>query len=393
MYINWGKVWVKKVIMKAFFRILFLLFILMMSSASDVFAIEDLRPAVDFKTVNLKGGVSLDKNFVSRKYILGPNDVISISVIDAEEYDAKSIVIPPDGIITYGPIGEINVAGKTISEVNDIITAALVYYLRDPKVTITLSDTKSFMIYVSGAVMNPGGYEMNTNTQRQASYNTDRQIRLERSSPLLSNVLVAAGGVRYDADLEHIKIKNSSDGSEFEVNLFDLLEGNTNQDIYLMAGDSVIVPSVSTPLAVTDAAYKKFAAASFSPGSIPVKVYGYVNNPGLVMLNSNLSLNINSAITQAGGYLTEIAYAPKYVFLSRVDENGILTTIKVDPKHRDFMLRPNDIVYVPEKPRPLVGKAFDYATRILTPISMFASMYNGWAMMFNPTRFYNVVSP
>src|SRR5699024_2048460 len=101
--------------------------------------------------------------------------------------------IPPDGIITYGPIGEINVAGKTISEVNDIITAALVYYLRDPKVTITLSDTKSFMIYVSGAVMNPGSYEMNTNTQRQASYNTDRQIRLERSSPLLSNVLVAAG--------------------------------------------------------------------------------------------------------------------------------------------------------------------------------------------------------
>ena len=69
--------------MKAFFRILFLLFILMMSSVSDVFAIEDLRPAVDFKTVNLKGGVSLDKNFVARKYILGPNDVISISVIDA----------------------------------------------------------------------------------------------------------------------------------------------------------------------------------------------------------------------------------------------------------------------------------------------------------------------
>lgn len=377
--------------MKILFRILFLMILVISPLRS--YAIEDMRPAIDFKTVDLKGGVSLDKNFVTRKYILGPNDVISINVIDGEEYNVDSIVIPPDGKIIYGPIGEFNVAGKTIGEVNDLITAALVYYLRDPKVTVNLAETKSFMIYVTGAVMNPGSYEMNTNTQRQASYNTDRQIRLERSTPLLSNVLVAAGGVRYDADLEHIKIQNSADGTEFEVNLFDLLDGDTNQDIYLMAGDSVVVPRVNTPLAVTDAAYKKFAAASFSPGTIPVKVYGYVNSPGLVHLNSNLSLNLNSAITQAGGYLTEIAYAPKYVFLSRVDENGILTTIKVDPKHNDFMLRPNDIVYVPEKPRPLVGKAFDYALRILQPISAFASAYNGWAMMFDPTRFNNVVSP
>ncbi len=382
--------------MKIFFRFVFLLSLMFFMKAFAEEKTPDIRPARDVNVKDLKGGVSLDrndKNFVTRKYILGPNDVISIKVIDGEEYNVESLTVPPDGKIVYGPIGEIKVSGKTIGEVNKVITQGLAYYLRDPKVTINLAETKSFMIYVSGAVMNPGSYEMNTNTQRQASYNTDRQIRLERSTPLLSNVLVAAGGVRYNADLGRVKIQNLTQGTEIEVNLFDLLDGNASQDIYLMAGDTVVVPQLPSALAVSDVSYKKFASASFSPSTIPVKVYGYVNRPGLVELKSSTSLNLNSAITQAGGYLLDVAYSPKFVYLSRVDDNGSLTTTKLDPKQNDFMLRPNDIVYVPDKPRPLIGKAFDYTMRVLQPVNMAASTYNNWALMFNPQRYYNIVSP
>ena len=104
-------------------------------------------------------------------------------------------------------------------------------------------------------------------------------------------------------------------------------------------------------------------------------------------MDSAQSLNLNSAISAAGGYLRDSAYAPKKVFISRVDVSGKLVTRTVNPMSNDVTLLPNDIVYVPEKPRPLVGKAFDYIERILNPANTVASSYNNWALMFSPRRY------
>ena len=133
--------------------------------------------------------------------------------------------------------------------------------------------------------------------------------------------------------------------------------------------------------------YKKYASSTFSPKLIPVKVFGYVNRPGLIKLDSSQSLNLSSAIISAGGYLADSAYAPGKVYVSRVDVSGKLVTTVVNPKSNDITLMPNDIVYVPEKVRPLAGKAFDYMTRVFIPANTFASTYNNWALMFDPHRY------
>jgi hypothetical protein len=119
-------------------------------------------------------------------------------------------------------------------------------------------------------------------------------------------------------------------------------------------------------------------------------VYGYVNKPGLIMLNGAQTANLNSAIGEAGGYLaSEASYSPDKVYVSRVDGEGHLTTTTVDPRHNDMSLRPNDIVYVPNKAVPKVGKAFDYVARIVAPLAAIGNGSNAWALLFNPTR-YNV---
>ncbi len=38
------------------------------------------------------------------------------------------------------------------------------FYLKDPQLTIRLDQTRPFIAYISGAVLNPGGYELNTDT-------------------------------------------------------------------------------------------------------------------------------------------------------------------------------------------------------------------------------------
>jgi polysaccharide biosynthesis/export protein len=329
-------------------------------------------------------------NYTGRKYRLGPNDVLGVSVYDSPEFSQEDLLVQPDGNITLAPFGSINVAGMTIDELQKDLTERLKYYLNKPQVTVKLVHTKPFQVYVAGAVLRPGPYEMLTDiTRNQMVQNTAPGLVLERKLPLLSNVLVASGGLRYDADLEHVKIRNKFDGTSFEVNLLDLIQNaNSDQDMFLIAGDSVEVPALATPYAVDEKKYKAMLGSSIFQKEIPVKIYGYVNKPGLVLLDGAQSANLNSAIGAAGGYLsTEASYSPNKVYISRVDGNGHMTTTTVDPRHEDLNLRPNDVVYVPNKITPRIGNAFDYLARVVAPFSSIGMGANNWALLFDPTRY------
>jgi len=336
-----------------------------------------------------KFSLYIENNMQSREYILGPNDIINISVFEASEFDQKGIRIPPNGKITLMNVGTINATGLTIEELQNMLVLKYKRYLNDPQVTVNLEKTKPMLVYVSGAVMSPGSYELETDAvwEHNVYKNTSETVG-NRKTPVLSNVIVAAGGITFDADLEHVKIKNIFEEKEYDVNLLKMLEtADSSQDLYLVAGDSVYIPKLQTPFAVSDEKYKKYASSTISPKNISVKVYGYVNSPGLVSLETSRSLNLNSAIAAAGGYMKDSAYASDKVYLSRADNNGKLVTKVINPKQNDVTIMPNDIIYIPEKPRPLGGKAFDYMYRLIKPVNAFAYTYNNWALMFNPHRY------
>lgn len=256
---------------------------------------------VDVRIIQSK--LEYNSNNHSREYILGANDTISIFVYDAEEFNQDKIRVQPDGNIIITPLGSIKASGKTLEELHTLLVNKYKFYLKEPQVTIRLDQTKPFVAYIRGAVLNPGSYELNTDTSSHYPFaSSDLSVlQIERKSPLLSNLLVVAGGVKFDADLEHIKISNKTNNSEFEVNLMKILEnGDINQDVYLMAGDIITVPSLPTPLAVSEEHYKKYMTSTFSPKYVPVKVFGYVTKPGLIKLDSSASITINSAIMSAG---------------------------------------------------------------------------------------------
>jgi protein involved in polysaccharide export with SLBB domain len=332
-------------------------------------------------------------NYTGRKYRLGPNDVLNVAVYDSPEFSQQDLLVQPDGNITLAPFGSVPVAGITIDDLQKELTDRLKYYLKQPQVTVKIAHTKPFQVYVTGAVLHPGAYEMVTDMMRMQMVNAANQgfqgLLVERKLPLLTNVLVGAGGLRYDADMEHVKVHNRFDDSTYEINLLDLLQGNNaTQDLFLIAGDSIEVPKLPTPYAVSDEKYKSMLGSTIFQKEIPVRVVGYVNKPGLVMLDGAQSANLNSAIGEAGGYLaSEASYAPTRVFVSRVDGNGHMTTREVDPRHEDMALRPNDLVYVPNKITPRIGHAFDYLARVVIPLGAIAASSNSWALLFNPTRY------
>ena len=312
------------------------------------------------------GEYNQSKKLVAREYVLGANDIVSIDFLGIPEL-SKEIRIQPDGRMTIPYMEDFHVAGKTISEVQEAIKTAYNEYLENPKVSIKLIQTKPFIVYVAGAILNPGSYELNTVTN-QSPYISKPEAFIERKTPLLSNVLVAAGGLSYDADMEHVMVSNDLDGSFFQVNLLELIKNaNSSQDLYLTAGDRIYIPKLISRNFIDTEKYKILVSSTLFQKTIPVKVIGYVNNPGLVTLNSQQSANLSSAIAQAGGYPKEGAYYPKKILISRADNNEKFVTFAVDSREKDVMLMPNDIVYVPEKFIPKVGTFFDYATKLFAP--------------------------
>src|SRR5574340_158354 len=91
-----------------------------------------------------------------QSYRLGVNDLVHIQVYGEEDLNIES-KIDGDGSIHFPLLGPLHVAGKTIQELQDDLTARLARgYVRMPKVTAYIVRHRNF--YVSGEVKNPGGY-------------------------------------------------------------------------------------------------------------------------------------------------------------------------------------------------------------------------------------------
>lgn len=318
------------------------------------------------------------RNFTARDYILGPNDIINISVTGIEELTQSGLRINPEGKLNIMYVNDLRVAGLTLEKLKGIITFYYKEYIINPEVVINLAQNRPFIAYISGAVKNPGSYELNT-VPNLSPYITKPEAFIERKTPLLSNVLVAAGGLSYDADFEHVKVMNDLDGSVFEINLYTLInESDFAQDFFLISGDKVIVPRLPSPTAIDDEKYRLLISSTLFQKDIPVRVIGYVNRPGLVRLESDESANINSAIAAAGGYIPNYGSYPKKVQVSRLDNNNKLVTMTVNPLRDDISIMPNDIIYVPEKTIPVIGKFFDYVARLINPFGTFSNTYQSW---------------
>ncbi len=311
-------------------------------------------------------------DFNSRKYVLGPRDIISINVLGVEELSQKGLRIQPDGSINLSGTGSVHAAGMTLDELCSVLEKKYSLYVKNPKVTASLEKSRPFIVQVSGAVSSPGSYEIN--------------IDAEKEMPMLSNVLAEAGGISHNADVEHIIIRNNLNNTSYEINMLEMLEtGGVENEINLMAGDCIHVPLLTANEAGEIERKSCFSSATFADKSVPVRVIGYVNSPGLITLDSGISPTLNTAISEAGGYLDPSP--PKKVFISRSTKEGKLVTTEVNPMEEDITLLPNDVVYVPEKTKHFLGKTLDFIMQVSRPAGNAASSYNHWSLMLDPKRF------
>ena len=79
-------------------------------------------------------------------YLIGPGDVLDISIWKDEAL-TKSVLVLPDGRISFPLIGILNAAGKTLPDLKKEIEVKISKYLTDPVLTVGVNQVNSMIIY------------------------------------------------------------------------------------------------------------------------------------------------------------------------------------------------------------------------------------------------------
>ena len=140
---------------------------------------------------------------------------------------SRSVPVRPDGKISLSLVGDVAAAGKTATELEGQLKLALAKFLKDPQVTVIVSDIRSQRINVIGQVTRPGTFP------------------LTQSMGVLDAV-AQAGGLRDFAKKKDIYVlRVAPDGRRVRLayKYENVLKGNHgSQELILQAHDTVVVP-------------------------------------------------------------------------------------------------------------------------------------------------------
>ena len=158
-------------------------------------------------------------------YIIGPGDVLDISVWNHADL-TRSVTVLPDGKIHFPLIGEVKVGGKTLVVLEKELKDKITPFVSKPELSVMVNQVNSLLIFVIGRVNTPGKYVLNMNFN-------------------VLQALATAGGLNRFAKRDKIKVYRESNGKTdiFHFNYDEVMdEKNLGQNIKLERGDVVVVP-------------------------------------------------------------------------------------------------------------------------------------------------------
>ena len=194
-------------------------------------------------------------------YILGPGDIIEVSVAGQEEFKSR-VQIQVDGTVQLPFIRDVKAEDLTVSQLQNEVARRLKAggYYNDPVVNVIVAGYASRYVVVLGQVGTPGLVPI------------DRNYRL-------SEMIARVGGIAPDGS-ETVILTRAS-GERLSVTLEDMATGGADRDPYVAPGDKIFVDRVA-----------EGSLATFC-------IYGAVNAAGCYPVADEMSLRM--ALARAGG--------------------------------------------------------------------------------------------
>jgi polysaccharide export outer membrane protein len=157
-------------------------------------------------------------------YRIGGTDLLSVSVFQVPDLSFPALRVDASGNIQMPLIGAVRAAGRTPNELSEDIRSRLAaQYLRNPQVTVTVTEAASQKVTVDGDVAAPGVFEM-------------------RGRTTLVQAIAMAKGPTPTADLNSVAIFRTQGGQRM-VAVFDLaaIRNGTAEDPVILGDDVIVV--------------------------------------------------------------------------------------------------------------------------------------------------------
>ena len=167
---------------------------------------------------------------VSKEFLLGPEDVLEVTVWRNQDL-SRTVVVRPDGKISLPLIGDVQASGLNSSQVAAKIAARLTEFKENPNVSVSLKEVNSYFIFVLGEVLKPGKYPLK-------SYAT-----------VLQGVSMAGGFTPFASKnrMQVIRTHTNEGGQENQIRIpvpyNELVSGKGEiENFILKSGDTIVVP-------------------------------------------------------------------------------------------------------------------------------------------------------
>ena len=277
------------------------------------------------------------------EYIIGPGDVLEISLWEENRETKHTVTVRADGNISISFLEDIKVAGFTVKQVDKTITEELVKFVKDTRVDVLVKEFNSKKASLFGeinvletGVSGPGNYPLKGKTTAL-------------------DLLLTGGGATPDADLRRTKLLRG--GKTYTINLYNVLyHGETSQNVIIDEGDVVIIPESPTT-------------------KDKVFVLGEIERPGAYSFKHEIDLV--TAISLAGGYTDDAVEENTVIVRGYPNEpEVIVANMRSFLQKGDFAqnvsLQSGDVIYMPKS---TIGNIHYYISRLI-PILDFA-LYPG----------------
>ena len=286
------------------------------------------------------------------EYILGADDVLTITASEEESLNNKQpIRIDTNGQISLPLIGRMQAAGLTAGQLEASIKEHLRSYVKEPRVSVAISEFGSQPVTVIGAVNAPGVHQI-------------------KGAKKLLEMLSLAGGLRPDAGYiititrqlswGQVPLPDAKDDLEGKfsvatVQVDGLLRGqNPEGNIAIRPHDTISVPTADV-----------------------VFVMGEVRKPGEYAIRRAEQVSILSALSKAEGF-TRTASPSNAMILRRTPKSADREQIHINlskimtGKAPDVVLQENDILLVPNsKIKSITLRSTEAAIQIGTGLAVF----------------------
>lgn len=163
----------------------------------------------------------------SQDYLIQPGDLVEIKVYKEDDMD-RTLRVTTNGSITFPLIGNIKIAGLTVSAAEHELENALQEYLKTPSVSFLIKEYANKTVYVLGQVKKPAAIAI-----------------LPEKTMTLLEAITSAGGFTDVAAISKVKILRMENGVQksIEVDVSQITkEGNKQYDVPLNPADVVFVP-------------------------------------------------------------------------------------------------------------------------------------------------------